>query len=251
MSLSRDLLRFLDPLATARDAGFEPDPWQCAVIESDDPRVLINASRQSGKSTTVSTLAVNQALTDPGLILATSPSQRQSGELFRKIVETLRAVKPAPKLEIQSATTVELSNGARIVSLPGSEATIRCFSAPKLILIDEASRVDDDYYAAVRPMLAAGGGRLIALSTPWGCRGWFYKAWQSQDAWRRFRVPATDCPRITPEFLAEELAEIGPLRFASEYMCEFVDTAEQFFPTSLIEAALTDEVQPLWPMAAA
>src|SRR5690606_7197527 len=177
------------------------------------------------------------------------PSQRQSGELFRKILATLRAVKSAPAITSLSATQIELENGARIVSLPGAEETIRCFSAPRLILLDEAARISDEYYAAVRPMLAATNpkGRLIALSTPWGRRGFFFNAWEyGGDRWRRFRVPATECPRISAQFLEDELREIGPLRYSQEYLCEFVDTEDAFFPSALIERAMSDEVVPLW-----
>ncbi len=162
-------------------------------------------------------------------------------------MQTLRSLQPAPELSLESATRLELANGSRIVALPGSESTTRGYSAPRLILVDEASRVDDDLYAALRPMLATSNGRLIALSTPWGRRGWWFNAWEhGGDTWQRFRVPATECPRISAEFLAEELRELGPMRFASEYECQFVDTDEQFFPSALIERALSDEVAPLW-----
>jgi hypothetical protein len=43
-----------------------------------------------------------------------------------------------------------------------------------MLVIDEASRVDDTLYLAVRPLLAVSGGRLVALSTPFGKRGWFH-----------------------------------------------------------------------------
>src|SRR5690606_24424487 len=102
------------PFAVAHDAGFDPDPWQSDLIEAADDQILLNVSRQGGKSTATSVLAVNTALTDPGLILAASPSQRQSGELFRKILATLRAVKSAPAITSLSATQIELENGARI-----------------------------------------------------------------------------------------------------------------------------------------
>lgn len=247
MSLAADLARSLDPLAVATSAGIEPDLWQAEIIESSHPRIILNMSRQIGKTTTTAMVAVRSALEDPGLILCTAPSQRQSSELFRKITETLLGQKPAPKFSMESASRLELANGSRIVALPGTEATVRGYSAPKLVLLDEASRIPDDFYAAVRPMLAAGGGRLIALSTPWGRRGWFFNAWQyGGDTWQRYRVPATECPRISAEFLAEELRELGPLRYAAEYCCEFVDTDEQFFPTKLIEAALTDDLEPIW-----
>jgi hypothetical protein len=51
----------------------------------------------------------------------------------------------------------QFPNGSRIVGLPGSEGTIRGFSAVSLLLVDEASRVPDELYLAVRPMLAVSG----------------------------------------------------------------------------------------------
>jgi hypothetical protein len=246
-SLAADLARYLDPLAVAHDAGLEPDDWQRDLIASTEDRVLINASRQVGKSTTVSLVAVNEALDDSALILVASPSLSQSGELFKKIQSTLRAVRPKVEFEEESSRRLQLANGSRIVALPGTEATIRGFSGPKLILIDEASRVTDELYVALRPMLAASGGRLIALSTPWGRRGWFFNAWEyGGDTWRRFEIPATQCPRISPAFLAEELRALGPWRFAAEYECKFVDTDDQFFPSRLIEAAMSEDFAPIW-----
>jgi hypothetical protein len=246
MSLAADLARSLDPLHVAHSVGLDLDAWQTELIASTDPRILIDVCRQGGKSTTTALVAVNTAMLDPGLILVASPSQRQSGELFKKIEQILRAQKPQPEFSKESATRMELANGARIIALPGTEATVRGYSAPRLILIDEASRVEDDLITALRPMLATGEGRLIALSTPWGRRGWFWNSWQFGENWRRFRVPASECPRISSAFLEEELRELGPLRFASEYSCEFVDVAEQFFPSALIERAITDEFAPLW-----
>jgi hypothetical protein len=47
-----------------------------------------------------------------------------------------------------------------------------------LILIDEAARVDDAMYKALRPMLAVGQGDLWLMSTPYGKRGFFYECWE-------------------------------------------------------------------------
>jgi hypothetical protein len=76
---------------------------------------------------------------------------------------------------LQSSTqlTCEFDNGSRIISLPGDEATVRTYSNVQLIVIDEASRVPDDLYYSVRPMLATSNGRLVCLSTPRGKRGFF------------------------------------------------------------------------------
>ncbi len=244
-----DVAMALDAVILAQRAGITPDPWQQEVLRSMAPRVLLNCCRQSGKSTTTAVLAVHQALYVPGsLVLLLSPSQRQSQELFRKCLHVYRAAgRPVPQ-EAESALRLELENGSRLVALPGKEATIRGYSGVSLLLLDEASRVDDGLYASVRPMLAVSGGRLVALSTPWGKRGWWYDAWQSGEAWERYEVPATECPRIHPEFLAEERRVLGDLWYRSEYLCEFSDTVDQVFATDDIQAALSTELEPLFPL---
>jgi len=244
--LARDLSRMLTPSQLMVDAGMVPDAWQEDVLNSEARRLLLLCSRQSGKSTTCASLAVNQAIYDPGLVLLIAPAQRQSAELFRKVTEVYRALPDVPKVTQESAMRLELANGSRIIALPGTEGTIRGYSGAKTVIIDEASRVDDALFAAVRPMLATTQGRFVALSTPYGKRGWFYEAWAHGEGWHRTKVTAHDCPRIDPEWLAEERRLVGDWQFRQEYLCEFVDTDEQFFSSELIEAALTDEVQPLW-----
>ncbi|MDQ5829410.1 MAG: hypothetical protein M3324_05970, partial [Actinomycetota bacterium] len=99
---------------------------------------------------------------------------------------------------------LELENGSRIVTLPGSEKTIRGFSGTSLLILDEAARVEDELYFAIRPMLAVSGGAMMMLSTPYGKRGVFYEEWSSGEGWERYEVPAGRCPRISREFLEEE-----------------------------------------------
>jgi len=88
---------------------------------------------------------------------------------------------------------------------------------------------------------------LIALSTPFGKRGWFYEAWTAGgDTWDRTEVPASQCPRISQAFLQEELKELGAQRYSEEYELAFLDPTEAVFPTAIIDAAFTPEVLPLW-----
>jgi hypothetical protein len=179
MDVSSDLAMALDPVVLAVAAGITPDPWQAEILRSTAPRMLLNCSRQSGKSTVVAVLAIWTALYCRGsLTLMVSRAQRQSGELFRKALDIYRAVgRPVPA-ESESALKLELENGSRLVALPGSEDTIRGYSGVDLLLIDEAARVPDAVYYGLRPMLAVSGGRIIALSTPFGTRGWWYEAWR-------------------------------------------------------------------------
>jgi hypothetical protein len=118
---------------------------------------------------------------------------------------------------------------------------VRGFSAVSLLLIDEASRVDDAMYKALRPMLAVGQGDLWLMSTPHGKRGFFYDCWAHEGAdWFRISVAATECPRIPAEFLEAERRAMGPLWFAQEYMGEFVDNGAAVFGRDLVERAVDD-----------
>jgi hypothetical protein len=147
----------------------------------------------------------------------------------------------------ESALRLELANGSRIASLPADEATIRGFSGVGLLIIDEAARVNDALYCAVRPMLAVSQGKLVALSTPFGKRGWFYGEWSSSGNWQRVRVTAAECPRIRPDFLAEERQALGERWFRQEYECSFEDNMGAVFAHEDIMAALSDDLEPLYP----
>src|ERR687886_1307233 len=222
--LALDLACSLDPVILAEQAGISPDPWQAEVLRSTAPRVLLLCSRQAGKSTITAILAVHCVVYEPGsLVLLLSPTLRQSGELFKKASAVYSAIgRPVPS-ESESALQLDLENGSRIVSLPGKEGTIRGYSGVRLLAIDESAWVANDLYMSVRPMLAVSGGRLVALSTPHGTRGWFYDAWRGEEPWQRFEVPPTSCPRISAEFLEEERRNMGEWWFEQEYLCRFLD----------------------------
>ena len=111
-------------------------------------------------------------------MLLVSPSLRQSRELFAKVIGFLKELEPVEQLEEDNKSSCTLANGARIVSLPGDPDTVRGFSAPKLIIKDEAAYISDAMQAAIDPMLAVSEGRLIEMSSPNGRRGDFYENWQ-------------------------------------------------------------------------
>jgi hypothetical protein len=194
-----------------------------------------------------SVLALHKALVGPGsLILILAPAERQAKELFSKVVLSYRTLGHVIPTASYTKLGMELSNGSRIEALPGTEKTVRGFSGVDLLIVDEAARVADELYYAVRPMLAVSGGRLLMLSTPFGKRGVFYEEWTGGSAWERYTVSAEECPRIPPEFLEEERATLGPWWFAQEYECRFMDTVDQVFATEVIDKAITDEVAPLF-----
>jgi hypothetical protein len=65
-------------------------------------------------------------LLEPGsLCLCLSPSLRQSGELFGKAVQVYHKLGDPVPATRETATTLELMNESRLVSLPGTGALPR------------------------------------------------------------------------------------------------------------------------------
>jgi hypothetical protein len=143
--------------------------------------------------------------------------------------------------------SLELSNGSRILSLPGDESTVRGFSNVSALIVDEAARVEDALYLGIRPMLAVSRGRLIALSSAYARLGWFFECWVGSEPWRRVMVKAAECPRIDPAFLEEEKIALGPRYYAMEYEGEFGDLIGSVFRGCDIERALDPALEPMFP----
>jgi len=262
------------PELILHQAGMTPDPWQIQVLQSQRAQLLLLCSRQVGKTLVAAALALRTALLEaPALVLVLTPSERQSGEFVRRIkelhevlrhprdmagsVQSYRHKQAAeagqdeayfrlPMKTRDSSLQLHFENGSRIIGLPASEGKVRVYSSVSLLLIDEASRVDDALYRAMRPMLAVSRGRLLALSTPFGKRGWFHNAWHGSGDWEQVKITADQCPRIPADFLAEEREALGERWFRQEYLCSFEDSVDAVFAYSDIQAAMSDEVRPLF-----
>ena len=72
----------------------------------------------------------------------------------RKTAGFLKRLEPVEELEEDNKSSCTLANGARVVSLPGDPDTLRGYSAPKLIIKDDAAYVSDTMQAALDRMLA-------------------------------------------------------------------------------------------------
>jgi phage terminase large subunit-like protein len=255
MTIALDIARTLDPVLLMKDAGLVLDQWQAKLMRSTahtspdaEKRVLMLCARQTGKSTTAAGMALHRAYYESGAsIVIFSPSQNQSDEMLRTIKSLHNKLSGVPETVGDSVRKIEFNNGSRIRALHGDERTVRGISALSLVLIDEASRVPEELLAAVRPMIATrSDGTLVALSTPFGKRGFFYEAWTGDAIWYRVRVPASECPRISEAFLAEELRELGQQRFSEEYGLAFLDPDSAVFSTTIIDNAFSKKVRPLW-----
>ena len=229
-----------------RISGLTLDEWQRRVLSSDAARLLLLCSRQSGKSEVVSLLA-SAIAAGGGSVIVVSPSQRQSNNLFRRIRQHLRH--SGAKIIRETATELSLAGGGNAISLPGNMPhmlrglSLRHDGASALI-VDECCYVKDALWQVASPMLAAAdGARMILLSTPAGPSGEFYRMWSDNEFnAERVTVKANDCPRISPEYLAEEKARLGVL-FEQEYLCGWLASVNSIFNSSLLASMFATPIE--------
>ena len=242
------MAKCLDPVLFSKSIlPFHLDKMQQKVLRSGDKRLMLNCHRQWGKSLISAIKGLHRAIYYPGsLILLLSPSLRQSSELFRKVSECSIMVKHLPEKVEDSKLFLKFANGSRIISLPGKEHTVRGYSGASLIIVDEASRVEDSLYLTVRPMLAVSEGDLMLISTPQGKRGFFFEIWEDEsNSWQKYKVTADQSSHISKGFLKEEKESMPERWYLQEYFCKFLDIEGMAFDPVLIDKMFSD-IKPLF-----
>ncbi len=243
-----------------RSTGQEPDAWQAGYMRSASTRELLLCARGVGKTRATAARTLYRMLTRPDYrCLFFSPTQRQSTEILAYLYEMWHALgRPlagrnrAPQ---EAATSLKLVNGSRVLSLPDNQRGVRGFHVDDVVF-DEASQISDALYMSARPMVIRRAGRMTALTTPYGKRGWFYTAWEPAwdeladtprqgGDWQATRVTAEQCGRYTAEQLAEERREMGERWYRQEYECSFESLVDCVFSAEDIAAALAADVVPL------
>jgi phage terminase large subunit-like protein len=121
--IASDLARALDPSRVATDVGLTLDDWQRDLMRSTAPRILLCCARQTGKSTVASLMAISAAITRSGaLVLLVSPSQGQSGELFRTLMRYLRALPDTPDIVPRARSGSSLRTAHGLLLCPATNA---------------------------------------------------------------------------------------------------------------------------------
>ncbi len=256
-----DVAYMADPALWLQDLGLivdqdgnpvSLDAGQVEVLRSPHRRIIINCHRQWGKSTICSAICFHRALYYPrSLCLLIAPSLRQSGEDFRKVQDCLDQVTPRPLLQEETKLTLKFDNGSRIIALPGGNdgKTVRGYSRPDVILVDEAAQTSDELFHSLMPMVTRNpASKIIMASTPFGSRGIFHHLWtEGGPEWHKIKVTADQNPRLDQDLLAEIRRSMEPWRFAQEYMGEFHGNASGIFSDATIEMMFSGDVEPLWP----
>jgi hypothetical protein len=240
--MTSDLQYALDPVLWAREClHFTADLWQETFLRSSS-NLHVLVSRQCGKTTCSAVKCLHRALFHPrSSVVLISPTLRQSVLIAAKINDFITIMEPRPELTTDSTTIMQFRNGSRITSLPGGNSdTVRGFSCD-LLIEDEAARVSEDAYVACKPFVATTGGQVILCSTANGRQGHFYTIGTADDnEWQRLIVPATECPRIPPAFLASEKLSMDSHTYGQEYECQWGENEQAVWGEDLIEAIFSE-----------
>lgn len=241
----------LDPAELFTDFVGTPDPWQLKALRSEHPRQLYLSSRQSGKSSVASIKGLHTAMFNDGaLVLMVSKSLPQSQELFRKALLAYRDLGRPLGVQYESRLHLELGNGSRLISLPGSDATVVGYS-PAMILVDEAAETSSDLIEALMPSVAATKGSIIALTSAKAASGWFHTLWTRPDVtkvWETHTATAEQSSLITQDIIDEALATRGPRYVQREFFCEWGQDDLAWIEPELVHKAFAkvDTSEPLW-----
>lgn len=277
ISYALDLIDGLDPTEYLRRLGYEPYEWQVFTVDAIKrgcTRVHINGARQSGKSTVTAGVPAYVSKIERALSLIYAPSDDQSKDDIDRVKDFIRRDVSYPPLVLDSTEHIKLPNGSYIRAHTSTAKTKRGKSMPRVIVFDEAGYIEDVLYKTVRPMLTENPRCVvIALSSPNGRDGWYYRASQSQ-RWLRIMVKApwdlTEygelvaaepeeqfrkrmaakgvhgfySPRHTDaEFMLEELEENGERWFRQEYLCEYVEPEDIVFDYDQIDRIFDNPIR--------
>ena len=265
--------------------GFSLFPWQRAVLRDQATRITICGARQSGKSTILSGVCCHTAKYRPkSLSVILAPTKLQASEDIGKVRDFMTRDPDYPTVKRSGAEEIVLENGSRILVLTATDTAARGFSKPAVVLFDEASRIDDSVYDAVRPMITGSRTSVIyEISTPFGRKGFFYDHFSRIGAQEKkikrsrylvkapwqvvrttgkptlARIPLEEMegvhcffsPRHEDEVeQLEALDQMKEMQYRQEYGCEFVDAEDQVFRQDLIDAmfAFEDRAEIFAPM---
>jgi len=234
-----------DPVTFSRSIlHFHPFDYQQDLLYDRSKRICACMGRQTGKSTTIAAKAIHFAVTRKRkTILIVSATLRQSMLMFDKVVRFLDSSELVKAVRYKTRTKVVFSNDSSITALPcGNDGgTLRGFTAD-VIILDEASFMPDYVITnVVMPMIATTKGYCWMLSTPWDKNHTFYKVF-NDPKWSKYHLPSSVNPLIDQAFLDEQRELVGEERFAMEYLAEFIDDSNSYFPISLIRQCVSEDI---------
>ena len=226
---------------------FYPFDYQEKILRDNSDRLIAISGRQIGKSTCSAIKLIHFAVTNPNTTsIIVSATLRQSLETFNKVLDFINSSILRDSVKRMTRTQIFFKNGSRIICLPSGRygSTLRGLSV-SFAVVDEAAFIYDEVIThAIFPMLATTKGKIWMLTTPWDKAHTTYKCFNSQN-WSVYHLPSSINPLITKDFLDEQRQLIGEERYRLEYLAEFVDDNNSYFPMTLLRPSFEDCLEDL------
>lgn len=173
------------------------------VSVRDNPRTAVSACHSPGKTRSAARVVLWFLLSYHGSkVITTAPTWRQVEKL---LWAEIRGLVTASRVDLglqipPKASEAYVSPTWYALGLSTNEPErFQGFHAPAiLVVVDEASGVDDAIWQAILGVISSGRMvRVLLLSNPTKAQGFFYDAFTNWDGWNRIKISAFDTPNFS------------------------------------------------------
>jgi hypothetical protein len=214
--------------------NFVPRSYQQEIIDALDKgykKLVVTLPRRSGKDITCWNIAIAQCIKKICLVQYVLPTLRQAKYcIFDAIsIDGTKFIEYIPPKLIEKINIVE----QEIVFTNGS--VLQCLGAntydtsipntnPYMVIFSEFACMNPEIYNSVRPILAANGGIVIFLSTPFGKNHYYYLFEMAHDLddWYVLYKKTSEIKHIPEEELEKQRQQMSPELYQQEYECNFL-----------------------------
>jgi phage terminase large subunit len=202
-----------DPVLFMREVlGFEPWSVQREIAEAvrDFDRTTVRACNASGKSAVAGALVPWWLAGGPGsIVVSTSSTERQLKKvLWREVQQRHRAARGLFHGATVTDSEIHMAPDWFAIGISTDEVeALQGFHGSRvLVIVDEASGVDEAMFSAIEGLLAGGDTRLLLLGNPLRTSGTFFDAFgKDRDDWHQITISAFDTPNFTGEKVSREV----------------------------------------------
>lgn len=212
---------------------FQPRPYQQDIIDALEKgykKLVVVLPRRAGKDITSWNIAIWQCIKKICLVQYILPTFGQARRCIFDAIATdgTRFIDYIPPRLVAKINVAEqkivFTNGSILHCLGGEthDTSIRG-SNPFLVILSEFAYMSAEVYNTVRPILAANGGSVIFLSTPYGKNHFYHLFKLAHDLpdWWVYHKKTSEIHHISDEVLELERQQMSDQLFAQEYECSF------------------------------
>jgi hypothetical protein len=212
--------------------------YQKEIIESitTGRRVVVNSSRQAGKTTTAVVVILHYILFNEYKTIALLANK---GDSAREILDRLQIAYEALPAWLQQGIlvwnkgSIELENGCKVIAAASSSSAIRGKSI-SFLYIDETAFLENwsEFYSSVYPTISSGNTTKILLTSTPNSLNHFWKickgAQEETNGFKYIEVPWFRIPGRDEKWRQETLAGMnGDIeKFNQEFCCSFVGSVD-------------------------